>query len=192
MEHRTRTTVGVALRFAAAGVLLLVASRAPASPGAAPELTPSADELRSGELPCTPVHFAILDERRALIASAPTIERARELALQPASAARRALRLASLLAPSMESLAAARARLEDYSTRVERSDTPGAVADEFDRLLHVEPDNSGLIQLADVQVGQAQVRGPGRCHYSTGEIVAIVFGFILFIIPGIILLFLLC
>lgn len=48
------------------------------------------------------------------------------------------------------------------------------------------------IQLADLEVENADVRGPGSCHYSTGEIIAVVIGFILFIIPGIILLIVLC
>ena len=52
--------------------------------------------------------------------------------------------------------------------------------------------SGNLVQVADLEVGNADVSGPGGCHYSTGEIVAIVIGFILFIIPGIMLLFVLC
>jgi hypothetical protein len=54
---------------------------------------------------------------------------------------------------------------------------------------------SGATVAADVDVGvnglDEETNGDG-CDYSTGEIIAIVIGFILGIIPGIILLIVLC
>jgi len=153
---------------------------------------PSTSDFASGSFPCKTEHFAVVTERRQHIAEAATVEEARDLALTPARAARRALQLAGMVAPSSEKLSEARARLEGFEARVQESETPAAVADEFGRLLDLQMRDGNLVQIADLQVEDADVDGPGGCHYSTGEIVAIVIGFILFIIPGIILLFVLC
>jgi hypothetical protein len=75
---------------------------------------------------------------------------------------------------------------------VQESESLAAVADEFGSLLDLQMRSGELLQVADLEVGEANVSGPGKCHYSVGEIVAIVIGFILFIIPGSILLFVLC
>ena len=48
----------------------------------------------------------------------------------------------------------------------------------------------GLVRVAgdvDVRVG-----GGGGCHYTSAEVIAIILGFFLFIIPGIILLIVFC
>jgi len=153
---------------------------------------PSASDFTNGSFPCKTEHLAVVTERQQHIAEAATVEEARDLALTPARAARRALQLAGMVAPSSEKLSEARARLEGFEARVQESETPAAVADEFGRLLDLQMRDGNLVQIADLQVEDADVDGPGGCHYSTGEIVAIVIGFILFIIPGIILLFVLC
>ena len=153
---------------------------------------PSASDLTNGSFTCTPEHLAVVTERQQRIADAATVEEARDLALTPARAARRALQIAGVVVPSSEKLTEARARLEGFEARVQESETPAAVADEFGRLLDLQMRSGTLVQVADLEVGNADVSGPGGCHYSTGEIVAIVIGFILFIIPGIILLFVLC
>ena len=153
---------------------------------------PSTRDFANGSFPCKTEHLAVVTERRQHIAEAATVEEARDLALTPARAARRALQLAGMVAPSSEKLSEARARLEGFEARVQESETPAAVADEFGRLLDLQMRDGNLVQIADLQVEDADVDGPGGCHYSTGEIVAIVIGFILFIIPGIILLFVLC
>ena len=176
---------------------LLAATFAAASTGnPAPSLSqvaiPAATDFVNGEFPCTVPHVAALSERRQRIADSATVEEARDLALSPARAARHALQVATLVAPSSEKITEARGRLEDFEGRVNQSDTPAAVAGEFGRLLDMDMRDGNLVQVADLDVGHASVHGPGACHYSTGEIVAIVFGFILFIIPGIILLIVLC
>ena len=192
---RSRELVRVAL--AAAATTLLAATIAAAStngpePSLASVTVPSASDFVNGSFTCTARQFTVLSERQQRIADAPTVEEARDLALTPARAARRALQVAGLVAPSSEKLTQARERLEGFEARVEVSETPAAVAGEFGRLLDMDMRNGELVQVADLEVGHANVRGPGQCHYTTGEIVAIVFGFILFIIPGIILLFVLC
>jgi len=181
----------------ASAATLLTATIATASTGN-PEASqarvtiPAASDFVNGSFPCEVPHMEMLTDRRQAIADAPTVEEARDLALTPARAARRALQVAGLVAPSSEKLTAARARLEGYEARVEESDTPAAVAGEFGQLLDLDMRSGNLVQVADLDVKNANVRGPGGCHYSTGEIVAVVFGFILFIIPGIILLIVLC
>ncbi|MFN2425245.1 MAG: hypothetical protein ABR587_02215 [Candidatus Binatia bacterium] len=185
------------LAFRVIGAALLTATTVSASTGGIePSLpkvdAPSAGDFIDGSYTCTIPQLAVVSERRQRIADAETVEEARALALNPARAARKALQFAALVAPSSADLAAARDRIEGFEGRVEQSGTPADVAGEFDRLLSQDMLSGELIQVADLNVGQAQVRGPGRCHYTTGEIVAIVFGFILFVIPGIILLFVLC
>lgn len=176
---------------------VLAATGVAASPGGPePSLSqvtvPSVSDFDNGSFTCTPGHLAVVNERQQRIADAPTVEEARDLALTPARAAKRALQVAALVAPTSEKLTEARARLEGFETRVRGSETPAAVANEFGHLLDLDMRSGKLVQLADLSVNHGDVRGPGQCHYTTGEIIAIVFGFILFIIPGIILLFVLC
>ncbi|MFN2376266.1 MAG: hypothetical protein ABR538_06995 [Candidatus Binatia bacterium] len=183
--------------LAASASTLLVATIASASTGSVePSLSqvtiPSASDFVDGTLPCTGTHMAVLGERRQRIADAPSVEEARDLAIAPARAARYALQVAGLMAPSGGKIAQARERLEGYEARVETSESPAAVAGEFGRLLDLDMRSGELMQVADLNVKNANVRGPGGCHYTTGEIVAVVFGFILFVIPGIILLVVLC
>ncbi len=153
---------------------------------------PSVSDFDNGSFTCTPGHLAVVNERQQRIADAPTVQEARDLALAPARAAKRALQVAAFVAPTSEKLTEARARLESFETRVQDSETPAAVANEFGHLLDLDMRSGKLVQLADLNVNHGDVHGSGQCHYSTGEIIAIVFGFILFIIPGIILLFVLC
>jgi len=180
----------------ASAIVLLATTLAAASPGSEPSLSqvtaPSAKDFVNGNFTCTSQHFAIVNERQQRIANAPTVEEARELALTPARAAKHALQVATLVAPSSEKLTEARAKLETFETRVQQSDTPAAVAGAFGQLLDLDLRNGNYVQLADLNVRHGDVRGPGSCHYTTGEIIAIVIGFILFIIPGIILIIVLC
>ena len=154
---------------------------------------PTAKDLADGSYTCTPAHAGLLDGQRQRIADAATIDDARKIAVGPTKVARRALAVAAFVAPGNDSFADASARLEAFEGQVEQSSSPAEVATYFTEL--VDPAAASLgepIQLADLQVGEADVEGPGKCHYSTGEIVAIIIGFILFIIPGIILLIVLC
>lgn len=116
---------------------------------------------------------------RDLVATAPTLEKARERATFPSRLARRALMLAGLVHPNDGDLDRVRARLAAYEERVARAASTQDAASEFD----------GLVRLADASANVAAGRG---CSYSTSEIIAIVFGFLLFIIPGIILLIVFC
>ena len=121
-----------------------------------------------------------LQRYRDLVAAAETAEEARSLATRPSKMARRALGTAQRLAPWSGSLRDAHGKLVGYEDRVGKTTTPEEAASEFE----------GLVQLAG---GGVTVGGnSGRCHYTTLEIIAIILGFILFIIPGIILLIVLC
>lgn len=171
---------------------LVAASTSDLEPSLAKAKAPTIAELSSGDFTCTIQHLAVANERQQRIAGAATLEEARDLALGPVHAAKRALQLAVLVAPSSPKLEAAREKLDGFEARVQQQDTPSAVAGEFGRLLNNDMDSGNLVQVADLNVHNANVRGPGGCHYTTGEIVAVVFGFILFIIPGIVLLIVLC
>lgn len=122
--------------------------------------------------------LAALQQR---IAGAPSLDEARALALAPAAQAQGALARARFLAPRSAALADAQARLDAYAAAVAAARSGTEVAERFGALL-----------------GAGGAAAPSAhfwkhdCDYTTGEIIAIVLGFILGIIPGIILLILLC
>jgi hypothetical protein len=116
----------------------------------------------------------------ALIAAAKDADEARERALRPSRLARKALGLARWFTPDRAQLEPARQRLTDYEARVARAQTPVDASREFEGLVRVAGD-------VDVRVG-----GGGGCHYTGAEVIAIILGFFLFIIPGIILLIVFC
>jgi hypothetical protein len=126
------------------------------------------------------IDVAELQRYRELVAAASSAEEARALATRPSSLARRALGAAKRLAPWSGSLRDAHRKLLSYESRVAKAQTSAEAAREFE----------GLVQLAGngVTVGG----NSGRCSYTTTEIIAIVLGFIFFIIPGIILLIVFC
>ena len=196
-ERSNRARILHRFAMAAAASALAVAVTAAASTGAPePSLAlataPSIRDLSSGNFTCTIQHLAVASERQQRIADAATVEEARELAVAPVRAARRALEVAALVVPSSQKMDTASAKLEGFEERVRQQETPAAVAGEFGRLLNANMESGELVQVADLEAGHVNVHGPGGCHYSTGEIIAIVFGFILFIIPGIVLLIVLC
>jgi hypothetical protein len=117
-----------------------------------------------------------LDRYVAYVAAAASAEEARERATHPSRIARRAIAMARWLAPEKSKLDATRERLADYERRVGTASTPQAVAAEMGEL---------------VRLAGANVR-TSSCSYDTAEIIAIVLGFLFFIIPGIILLILFC
>lgn len=117
---------------------------------------------------------------RELVASAATVESAREAAIRPSKLARRALTLAGFVQRDDRELDRVRAQLAEYEDRVSRAETQQDAATEFESLVRVAGG-------ANVNVG-----GGNGCSYDTVEIIAIVFGFLLFIIPGIILLIVFC
>ena len=137
---------------------------------------PLAPRAHASDSSCPPA--LARSEAQALIdrvAVAPSVEDARALALEPTRGAHLALAHARRLSPWTASLREAEQRLAGYEARIGAAPSQTAVAAELATLARVRAD-----------------LGDGGCSYSTGEIIATVLGFILGIIPGIILLFLLC
>ena len=117
------------------------------------------------------------------ISEAGSLNEARTLALAPTTDAIDALRNARSIMPFSEDLRLAETRLSDARSRIEDAYTPDQVADEFSGMMLAGLDND---RAAHVSVGKV------GCDYSTGELIAIVVGLILGIIPGLILLIVLC
>lgn len=109
-----------------------------------------------------------------------SVEEAQALALEQSRLARRAIELAGKVGPLRDSLAPTDARLSAYEAAVGLAQTPSEVASAFKELLSRDGD-----RLQDVKRSK-------QCDYTVGEVVIIIIGFILGIIPGIIFLFLLC
>lgn len=110
---------------------------------------------------------------QARLAEAPSTEQAQALALRRIERSQRAVERANQLVPGDADLDQALRTLDAFEASVGAAGSPGEVAEAFGTWTQAQP-------LA------------GGCHYSTGEVIAIVLGFILGIIPGIILLILLC
>jgi hypothetical protein len=131
---------------------------------------------------CACTDRKVVEALRDQIATADTLDAARELALPPAEQARAALTRARWLMPFSTSLAAAETRLSAYQNDVQNARSPEQVAARF----------GALVKLASSNSYSSDASFSSNCHYSTGEVIVIVIGFILGIIPGIILMFLLC
>lgn len=115
-----------------------------------------------------------------------TVDEARRLATQPTSLAGDALQRARWLVPGgSEDLERAYRRIRDYEARVGSAATSEQIASEFESMFLTQRAAIGPPVAADVGDGDG-------CDFSTGEIIAIVLGFIFGILPGIILLILLC
>jgi len=127
---------------------------------------------------CDPAALAAFHQE---IASADTVAEAQALAVPPLELARSALARARWLAPGSASLEEKEHQLRAGELAIASAPTPGAVAGAFAVAATGKP------VLADLQIGT-----PSACAYSGLEIVAIVLGFILGVIPGIILLIILC
>ena len=168
--------------------------------GAGTSLAHAADRAAFAACAPTGLHDAAMrglaasDALARSIAAAPDVEHARELALAPARSASHALDRADALLPWSEpDLGRARERLASYQRAVNDAPGPAAVADRYERLTHPHSESMDGVQVADLGGPAADVHvGKVGCDYSTGEIIAIVIGFILAIIPGIILLIVLC
>jgi hypothetical protein len=117
---------------------------------------------------------------RDLVAASASVEEARERAAKPSRLARRAIALARWISPEPSKLDETRAKLAAYEVRVANAPDAAAAAVEFEDLVRV----AGGV---DVKVGKG-----GGCSYDTTEIIAIILGFLFFIIPGIILLIVFC
>ena len=88
-----------------------------------------------------------------------------------------------MILPLSEDLQEAQGKLAEWRARIASAKTPLQVADEFSGMTLAGLDDDRLIH--------AKV-GSNGCSYSTGETIAIVIGLILGIIPGLILLVVLC
>lgn len=139
-------------------------------------------ELSGASCPAQAANFQELDKLKLEIAAADTVEEAREIALPPAEDAIDALNKAKLLMPSSDELIAAENRLSEARARILAATSQKQVADELSGVMLAGLDDNA----AKVGIGKTE------CHYTNGEVVAIVIGLILGIIPGLILLVLLC
>jgi hypothetical protein len=142
------------------------------------------------------------------IANAPTVEEARELVLSQTGLARKALSTASWILPFSSSVGEARDKIGNLEKRVYAANTQTEVARDFSEFLAVPTDpgnskivdqnetDSSLMVLAENDLNTPAVSvdsgGGHGCNYTTGEIIIIILGFLLFIIPGIIFLIIFC
>jgi len=182
MGKQMRNRRGLVVVLALASSLSSAPALAARPPAEAPPPAATQKLLGALGLPdcACEIDVAELQRYRDLVAAAASAEEARALATRPSSLARRALGAARRLAPWSGSLRDAHRKLLGYEGRVAKAQTPAEAAREFE----------GLVRLAGngVSVGG----NSGRCDYDTTEIIAIVLGFIFFIIPGIILLIVFC
>jgi hypothetical protein len=163
-------------------------------------LPPAAPDLRSALAACGCARGGaaeLLQARDALSAS-PDLAAAQRVALSWSRPARDALERARWLVPWSD-LGTAQDRLRAYETTVLAAADPAAVAVAFAGLVRIPSPGHALT--ADwlpgpgdgfAGVPRFDLGDDDGCDFSTGEIIAIVLGFILGIIPGIILLILLC
>ncbi|MDD4914118.1 MAG: hypothetical protein PHW13_03640 [Methylococcales bacterium] len=139
-------------------------------------------DLINASCPTGLVQFQELNKLRMDIATAETVEQARIMALAPTEQAIDALDNASIIMPIGDDLIAAKNRLNEARTRMLAAVSQKQVADEFSGIMLAGLDDNA----ANLKVGST------GCHYTTGEVIAIVIGLILGIIPGLVLLVLLC
>ena len=107
------------------------------------------------------------------LASADSPEQARRMAMSKIRLGHRAIDAAERMMPNEAGIAEAAAALDAFEADVASARTQQEVAARFD----------GLVARGD---------GGGGCHFNVGEVIVIVVGFVLGIIPGIIFLLLLC
>lgn len=112
----------------------------------------------------------ILREFGDRLSRADSTEEAQEMALSKIRLGQKAVKHASKLVSDQEGIARAETRLVELEQGILASRSPDEVAQQFDRL--------------DAQAV--------NCHYDTVEVVVIVVGFVLGILPGILFLVLFC
>lgn len=174
-------------------ILSMLAGIVVLTPLHAAHATTLAENASCLETPSVPLDTAVssatsspppgLDTLQENITQARTLNEARDRALAPTDAALNALRKARNIMPFDNELRDAENRLADAHSRIEAAETPQGVADQFSGLMVAGLDDDNA---AHVNVGKV------GCDYSTGELIAIVVGLILGIIPGLILLVVLC
>ncbi len=130
-----------------------------------------------------PGQYQELSQLKNEIIAADTLTRARTIALAPTNDAVNALKNARRIMPFSDDLRSAETRLHEARSHILVASSQEQVADVFDGMM--------LAGLDDDRLAKASA-GEKSCDYSTGETIAIVIGLILGIIPGLILLALLC
>jgi hypothetical protein len=148
---------------------------------ARPDL-PVAWDLATGGCAC-PKERAELRAFRDRILAAPTPEAARTIVISQTRLAHKALSRARWILPFSGTVRGASRKLEAYEARVREAKSQAEVAREWSTLTRMASADGGAIR--DVKIS-------GSCSYTTIEIVIIIIGFLLAIIPGILFLFLLC
>jgi hypothetical protein len=148
-------------------------------------IVPSADStaLISSSCPAGSGQYEELKQLKKDISAADTLSHAREMALAPTDEAIQALKNARSIVPFSDDLRLAETRLSDARSRILVASSPTQVADEFSGMMLAGLDDDSAARVSAGSVG---------CNYSTGELIAIVVGLILGIIPGLILLVVLC
>lgn len=106
------------------------------------------------------------------LAAAPTLDDAQDMALDKVALTRKVVRIAEKQVGGDPAIAEASQKLDTLDARIHSATSQQQVSLAFSQL--------------------AQDRMQAACSYTTVEILLIILGFIFFIIPGIILLFLLC
>jgi hypothetical protein len=191
---RALAVAGLIAPFLAAPASALPPPPAPPAPALDAAPAPDAPGLRDRLTARLPGCGCASDEelllRRDRIAAAPDVETAREWALEDVGLARKALGAARRVAPFSDDLAAAHERLERYEDDVSRADSVESVTLRFEDLVQVASADGVIGVDGDYDGGDHGSRI--GCSFSTGELIAIILGFILGIIPGLILLVLLC
>ena len=152
---------------------------------ASASIWPSADALGliNSTCPSGPDQYPELTQLKNQIAAAETVNQARQIALAPTDGAIGTLKNARAIMPFSNDLRAAETRLSDARLRILVASSQAQVADEFSGMMLAGLDNDRAAHISAGKVG---------CDYSTGEVIAIVVGLILGIIPGLILLAVLC
>ena len=139
--------------------------------------------LINASCPSESSQYQELSQLKTEIAAASSVNQARALALAPTDQAITALKDARTLLPFSDGLRSAESRLNSARARIMLASSQEQVADEFDGMMLAGLDND---HAAHVKVGS------GGCDYSSGELIAIAIGLLLGIIPGLILLVVLC
>lgn len=199
------------LALIAFGVLVTLASQVNASTPSLHGTTEQRllDDAIGGK--CVPAAaHDVLRAFKVSILNAPTTEDARELVLSQTRLAKRALSAASFLLPFSATVGDAEDKIGELEARLYAANTQTEVASDFAEFLdapaakrsidaadaedtHVTPMLLAGVGLDETAVTVNDADGDTEgCEYTTGEIIVIVIGFLLFIIPGIIFLIILC
>ena len=150
---------------------------------------------------CSVVHARYLEPFKEKIGHAKSLEEGRQVALSAVGDASRAVNKARFLVPWSKDLRSAQERIGALESRLRAAQSLSEIQAEFSSPVQTASAGFSDAVLQDQSPGVSGNSAnatshskvfEGKCNYSTGEIIAIVLGFILGIIPGIILLFLLC